>query len=121
LLPVAYAVAFDSAVANAIASIGVPWLPVVVKVSAVVGVPDVVLIAVDVSGVPAVARVSSVAAVTSALNVPSATGVYFQRFCHTCCCWHSFHCWRPYCGLWLASLSLKAFLSVPVSLLFGVP
>ncbi len=59
LLPVAYAVAFDSVVANAIASVGVPWLPDVVKVSAVVGVPAVVLSAVDVSEVPAVARVSS--------------------------------------------------------------
>jgi hypothetical protein len=49
LLPVAYAVAFDSVVANAIASVGVPWLPDVVKVSAVVDVPAVVLTAVDVS------------------------------------------------------------------------
>ncbi len=55
LLSVASAVAFDSTVANAIASVGVPWLPDVVKVSAVVGVPAVVLTDVDVSGVPAVA------------------------------------------------------------------
>jgi hypothetical protein len=59
LLPVASAVAFGSAIANAIASVGVPWLPDVVKVSAVVGVPAVVLTAFDVSGVPSVARVSS--------------------------------------------------------------
>ncbi len=59
LLPVASAVAFDTAVANAIASVGVPWLPDVVKVSAVVAVLAVVLTAVDVSGVPAMARVSS--------------------------------------------------------------
>ncbi len=55
LLPVVDAVAFDSAVANAIVSVGVPWLPDVVKVSAVVGVPAFVLTAVDVSGVLVVA------------------------------------------------------------------
>ncbi len=57
-----------------IAAVGFPWVPAVVMVSAVAGIPDaaVVLTAVDVPGIPAMANVS----VPTAVEVLAATVVY---------------------------------------------
>ncbi len=68
LLP---AVAVYSAVANVIAAVGSPKVPFLVMASAVADIPPaVVLTAVDINGVPPLARVSAVA------TFPSAPGVF---------------------------------------------
>ncbi len=57
-IPAASAVATETDVANVLAAVGFPWVPAVVIVSAVAGVPAplVILTAVDVPGARAVAN-----------------------------------------------------------------
>ncbi len=76
------AVAVYSAVANVIAAVGSPKVPFLVMASAVADIlPAVVLTAVDINGVPPLARVSAV------VIFPSASGV-FQHLWLPSCCWH---------------------------------
>ncbi len=55
--PAASAVATETAVADVLAAVGFPWVPAIVIVSALAGVPAplVIFTAVDVPGAPAVA------------------------------------------------------------------
>jgi hypothetical protein len=69
--PAASAVATDTAVADIIAAVGVPWVPAVVLVSVVAGEPAAIVVftAVAVPGAPGVVQVFDVSVVTTAVEI----------------------------------------------------
>jgi hypothetical protein len=79
-VPIASAVACDSAVAKFITAFDVPWIPAVVTVSAGVPAATVVLFAVDIPGVPAVADLTYLLLLV------------FQVYDVPLCCWHPGYC-----------------------------